>query len=85
VPQHVQPAHVGQVQVQKDDVVVVDLAQIDALFAEVGRVDVEALDFSISSIDWAVALSSSISRTRIGPSRSAWRRREPVAGGLGGR
>ena len=34
-------AHVGQVEVEKDDVVVVELAKIDAFLAEVGRVDVE--------------------------------------------
>src|ERR1700694_641878 len=33
--------HVRQVQVEQDDVVVVELAEIDALFAEVGGVDVE--------------------------------------------
>jgi len=41
--QNVHAAHVGQVQVQQDQVVVVDLAQIHALFAQVRRVDVEAL------------------------------------------
>ena len=35
--------HVGQVQVEKDDVVVVELAEVDALFAEIRRVDVEVL------------------------------------------
>jgi hypothetical protein len=30
--------HVGQVQVQQDDVVVVELAEIDPLFLELGRV-----------------------------------------------
>ena len=41
--QHLVARHVGQVQVEQDDVVVVELAEIDAFFAEVGRVDVEAL------------------------------------------
>ena len=41
--QHVDAAHVGQVEVQQDEVVVIDLAEIDAFFAEVGRIDVEAL------------------------------------------
>ena len=41
--QHLVAGHVRQVQVEKDDVVVVELAEIDAFFAEVGRVDVEAL------------------------------------------
>ena len=36
-------AHVRQVQIEKDDVVVVELAEIDALLAEIGRVDVEPL------------------------------------------
>ena len=35
--------HVGQVQVEQDDVVVVELAEVDALLAEIGRVDVEVL------------------------------------------
>src|SRR6185295_17501043 len=37
--------HVRQGQVEQDDVVVVELAQIDTLFAEVRRVDVETLGF----------------------------------------
>ena len=37
--------HVGQVQVEQDDVVVVELAEIDAFFAEIRRVDVETLGF----------------------------------------
>src|SRR6201999_3547269 len=41
--QHLEPGHVGEVQVEQDDVVVVQLAEIDALFAEVRRIDVEAL------------------------------------------
>src|SRR6185503_21057400 len=41
--QHVHAAHVGQIEVQQDQVVVVDLAEIDALFAEVRRIDVESL------------------------------------------
>ncbi len=43
--QHLEARHVGQVQVEQDDVVVVELAEIDALFAQIGRVDVEALGF----------------------------------------
>jgi hypothetical protein len=34
--------HVGQVEVEADDVVIVELAEVQALFAKVGRVDVEA-------------------------------------------
>ena len=41
--QHLEAGHVRQVQVEQDDVVVVELAEIDALFAEIRRVDVEAL------------------------------------------
>ena len=41
--QHLVARHVGKVQIEEDDVVVVELAEIDALFAEIGRVDVEAL------------------------------------------
>ena len=40
--QHVIAVHVGQVQVEKDDVVIVQLGEIEALFAQVRRVDVEA-------------------------------------------
>ena len=39
--QHFIARHVGQVQVEQDDVVVIELAEIDAFFAEIGRVDVE--------------------------------------------
>jgi hypothetical protein len=39
--QHVIAVHVGQVQVEQDDVVIVELAQIEAFLAEVGRIDVE--------------------------------------------
>src|SRR5471030_173312 len=35
-------AHIGQLQVQNDDVVIVKLAQIDPFFAEIGGVDVKA-------------------------------------------
>ena len=41
--QHVIAVHVGQVQVEKDDVVIIELAEIEALFPEIGGVDVEAL------------------------------------------
>jgi hypothetical protein len=37
--------HVGKIQVEEDDVVIVELTQIDPLFAQVGRVHVEALGF----------------------------------------
>ena len=37
--------HVGQVQVQQYDVVVIELAEVDAFFTQVGGVDVEALGF----------------------------------------
>ena len=38
-------AHVRQVQVEQDDVVIVQFAQIDPLFTEVGRVHVETVRF----------------------------------------
>jgi hypothetical protein len=63
--QHFEAGHVRKVQVEEDDVVVVDLAKIDPFLAEIGRVDVEALGFEHHSIDCAVALSSSISKTRM--------------------
>ena len=39
--ENVVAVHVRQVQVEKDQIVVVELREIDPLFAEVGRVDVE--------------------------------------------
>src|SRR5215472_5156405 len=42
-PQHLETRHVREVQVEQDDVVVVEFAEIDALFAQIGGVDVEAL------------------------------------------
>ena len=45
VRKHLVAGHVRQVEVEKDDVVVVELAEIDALFAEIGRVDVEIFGF----------------------------------------
>ena len=41
--QNLEARHVGQIEVEEDDVVVVDLAEIDPFLAEIGRVDVEAL------------------------------------------
>ena len=40
--QHFEAAHVGQLQVQHDNVVVIELAEIDPFFAEIGGVDVKA-------------------------------------------
>src|SRR4030095_9378608 len=40
--QHVVAVHVGQVEVEKDDVVIVELAEVQALFAQIGGVDIEA-------------------------------------------
>jgi hypothetical protein len=40
--EHVVPVHVGQVEVEKDDVVIVELAEIEAFFPQVGGIDVEA-------------------------------------------
>ena len=53
--QHFVAGHVGQVQVEQNDVVVVELAEIDALFPEIGGVDVNPSDLSISSMLCAVA------------------------------
>ena len=41
--QHVIAVHVRQVQVEADDVVIVELAEVQALLAQIGGVDVEAL------------------------------------------
>ena len=38
-----EPVEAGQHQVEEDDVVIIELAEIEALFPEIGRVDVEAL------------------------------------------
>ena len=43
--QHVVSGHVGQVEVEKDNVVVVELAEVDAFFSEIRRIDVETLGF----------------------------------------
>ena len=40
--QHVEAVHVGKAKVEHDDVVIIELAQIYAFLAEVGRIDVEA-------------------------------------------
>ena len=45
--------HVGEVQVEQDDVVVVELAEVDALLAEIRRVDVEVLGFEHQLDDFA--------------------------------
>src|SRR5689334_24765285 len=37
------PAHVRQIEIEQDDVVVVELAEIYALLPQIGRVNVEAL------------------------------------------
>ena len=41
--QHLIARHIGKIDVEKNDVVVVELAEIDAFLAEVGRIDVEVL------------------------------------------
>ena len=41
--QHFIAGHVRQVQVEEDDVVVVEFSEVDALFAQVGGVDVKIL------------------------------------------
>src|SRR5207237_6802877 len=41
--QHVITVHVRQVQVETDDVVIIELAEVQTLFAQIRRIDVEAL------------------------------------------
>src|SRR5262245_15535473 len=43
--EHVVAGHVGQVKVEKDNIVIVKLTEIDAFLSEVRRVDVETLGF----------------------------------------
>src|SRR4029078_4028663 len=43
--EHVVTGHVGQVKVEQDNVVIVELSEIDAFFTKVRRVDVETLGF----------------------------------------
>src|SRR6185437_6632075 len=43
--QHVVTRHIGQIQVEKNNVVVVKLSEVDAFFSEVRRIDVETLGF----------------------------------------
>ena len=43
--EHVVAGHVGQVKVEKDNVVIIELTEIDAFFPEVRRIDVETLGF----------------------------------------
>jgi hypothetical protein len=40
--QHLEAGHIRQVQVQEDDVVVVEFAEVDALFAQIRGVHIEA-------------------------------------------
>ena len=41
--QDLEARHIRQIEIEQDDVVVVELAEVDTLFAEICRVDVEAL------------------------------------------
>ena len=41
--QNVHAGHIGKVQIEQDQVVIINLAQIDAFFTQIGGVDVEAL------------------------------------------
>src|SRR3981189_688427 len=43
--QHVVAGHVGQIEVEKDNVVVVEFSEIDAFFPEIGGVDVKTFGF----------------------------------------
>ncbi len=40
--EHVVTVHVREVEVEQDDIVIIQLAQIEALFAKIGRIDIEA-------------------------------------------
>src|SRR5262249_26167714 len=41
--EHLEAGHVRKIQIEQDDVVVVEFTEIDALFPQIGGVDVEAL------------------------------------------
>ena len=43
--QHLKAGHIRQVQIEKNDVVIVDFPEIDAFFSKIGRIDVKALGF----------------------------------------
>jgi hypothetical protein len=43
--EHLKARDIGQVQVENDDIAVVQLAEIDAVLAQLGRKDIEALGF----------------------------------------
>src|SRR3989344_2044756 len=43
IAEDIETRHVGQIEVEQDDVVVIELAEVDAFLTEVGGVDVEAL------------------------------------------
>ena len=43
--EHVIAGHVGQIEVEQDNVVIVKLSEIDAFFSEIRRIDVETLGF----------------------------------------
>jgi len=43
--EHLKTGHVRQIEVEKNDVVVVDFSKVDAFFSEIRRVNVEALGF----------------------------------------
>jgi hypothetical protein len=44
-PQDLVARHIRQVDIEQDNIVIVEFAEVDALFAEVRRIDVEALGF----------------------------------------
>ena len=43
--EHVVTGHVGQVEIEQDNIVIVKFSEIDAFFSEVRRIDVETLGF----------------------------------------
>lgn len=48
-------AHVRQIKIEQNDVVVVQLSEVDTLFAQVGRVNVKTFRLRISSMLCAVS------------------------------
>ena len=68
--QHFEARHVGQLQVENDNVVVIKLTQIDPFFAEIGGVDVQGLRCAASArycAPWRCRLQSGVRACR-GPS-----------------
>ena len=56
--QHIVAVHVGQVEIKEDNVIVIELAEIQALFSKVGAIDVKALSaqhqFDAAADGWII-------------------------------